>query len=111
MAGRLAGPSSTSGTNWTCLELISGLNRDRGVIIVMVLHDLNHAARFSDRMIAMSSGDVVADGSPAEVLTSRLLRDCFGVAASVVTDPVTGSPMCIPHSSALSDDEENAAQQ
>ena len=91
------------------LELISGLNRDRGVTIVMVLHDLNHAARFSDRMIAMSAGEVVADGPPAEVLTPRLLRDCFGVEASVVPDPVTGSPMCIPHSPIFSEDEENAA--
>ncbi len=91
------------------LELITGLNRDRGVTIVMVLHDLNHAARFSDRMIAMSGGDVVADGPPEEVLTPRLLRDCFGVEASVVNDPVTGSPMCIPHSPIFSDDEEHAA--
>ena len=91
------------------LELVSGLNRDRGVTIVMVLHDLNHAARFSDRMIAMSDGDVVADGPPAEVLTPRLLRDCFGVEASVVADPVTGSPMCIPHAPIFSADEENAA--
>ncbi|MDE0675072.1 MAG: ABC transporter ATP-binding protein, partial [bacterium] len=74
------------------LELISGLNRDRGVTIVMVLHDLNHAARFSDRMIAMSGGDVVADGPPAQVLTPRLLRDCFGVEASVGPDPNPGSP-------------------
>lgn len=91
------------------LELISGLNRDRGVTIVMVLHDLNHAARFSDRMIAMFDGDVVADGSPEQVLTPRLLRGCFGVKASVVTDPVTGAPMCIPHSPILSDAEEHAA--
>ena len=91
------------------LELISGLNRDRGVTIVMVLHDLNHAARFSNRMIAMSDGEVVADGAPAEVLTPSLLRDCFRVEASVVTDPVTGSPMCIPHSPIFSDDEESVA--
>ena len=80
------------------LELVSGLNRDRGVTIVMVLHDLNHAARFSDRMIAMSDGEVVSDGPPSQVLTPELLRDCFGVEASVVTDPKTDSPMCIPHS-------------
>jgi iron complex transport system ATP-binding protein len=86
------------------LELISGLNRQRGVTIVMVLHDLNHAARFSDRMIAMSDGKVAADGAPADVLTPRLLRDCFGVEASVVTDPVTGSPMCIPHSPLFGDE-------
>ncbi len=80
------------------LELVSDLNRDRGVTIVMVLHDLNHAARYSDRMIAMSDGQVVADGAPAQVLTPLLLRDCFAVEASVVTDPKSESPMCIPHS-------------
>ena len=80
------------------LQLVSGLNRDRGVTLVMVLHDLNHAARFSDRMIAMSGGEVVADGPPDQVLTPGLLRDCFEVEASVVADPRTGSPMCIPYS-------------
>ena len=80
------------------LQLVAGLNRDRGVTIVMVLHDLNHAARFSDRMIAMSGGRVVADGAPSQVLTPELLRSCFGVEASVVTDPKTDSPMCIPYS-------------
>lgn len=78
------------------LQLVSGLNRDQGVTIVMVLHDLNHAARFSDRMIAMYQGKVVADGVPAEVMTPELLRDCFGVVASVFTDPQTGSPVCTP---------------
>ena len=91
------------------LELVSGLNRDRGVTVVMVLHDLNHAARFSDRMVALSGGEVVADGAPAEVLTPRLLRECFGVEASVITDPKTRSPMCIPHSPIFSDDEQDAA--
>ncbi len=91
------------------LQLVSGLNRQRGVTIVMVLHDLNHAARFSDRMIAMSDGEVVADGIPGKVLTPRLLRECFGVKASVVTDPKTGAPMCIPHSPIFSDDHQNAA--
>ena len=80
------------------LQLVSGLHRERGVTIVMVLHDLNHAARFSDRMVAMSDGEVVADGAPGEVLTPGLLRDCFGVDATVVTDHKTGSPMCIPYS-------------
>ena len=93
------------------LQLVSGLNRRRGVTIVMVLHDLNHAARFSDRMIAMSDGEVVADGPPAEILTPRLLRDCFGVVASVVTDPKTRSPMCIPHTPIFSDDKPREANE
>ncbi len=87
------------------LQLVSSLNRARGVTLVMVLHDLNHAARFSDRMVAMSGGEVVADGTPGEVLTPGLLRDCFGVEASVVTDPRTGSPMCIPYFPILQEDD------
>lgn len=79
------------------LQLVSRLNRDRGVTILMVLHDLNHAARFSDRLVAMSGGEIVADGAPDEVLTTGLLRNVFRVEASVITDPGTGAPMCIPY--------------
>ena len=84
------------------LGLVSRLNRDHGVTVVMVLHDLNHAARFADRMIAVSGGAVVADGPPAEVLTPELMRECFGVEASVMKDPRTGAPMCIPHTTVSS---------
>jgi iron complex transport system ATP-binding protein len=55
-------------------------------------------------MITMSDGKVAADGTLTEVLTPQLLRDCFGVEASVVTDPVTGSPMYIPHSPVFVDE-------
>ncbi|MCY3663028.1 MAG: ABC transporter ATP-binding protein [bacterium] len=79
------------------LGLVSGLNRDHGVTVVIVLHDLNHAARFADRMIAVLEGEVVADGPPTEVLTPGLLRECFGVEAWVTKDPETGAPVCIPH--------------
>ena len=88
------------------LGLVSRLNTDHGVTVVMVLHDLNHAARFADRMIAVLEGDVVADGPPAEVLTPGLLRECFGVEASVMQDPRTGAPMCIPHTTIPSGDDD-----
>jgi len=89
------------------LGLVSRLNREHGVTVVMVLHDLNHAARFADRMIAILDGEVVADGTPAEVLTPGLLRECFGVEASVMEDPWTGAPMCIPHTTIPSGDVES----
>ena len=88
------------------LELICRLNREQGVTVVMVLHDLNHAARFADRLIAMSGGTVIADGAPIEVVTPGLLRDCFGVEASVQPDPRTGAPMCIPHATIASANDE-----
>lgn len=79
------------------LDLIRRLNRDRGKTVVMVLHDLNQAARFADRMVAMDGGRVVADGPPAVVLTPELLARTFRIRASVVTDPTCGAPVCLPY--------------
>jgi iron complex transport system ATP-binding protein len=79
------------------LELIRRLNRERGKTVVMVLHDLNQAARFADRMVAMADGRIVADGPPAAVLTPELLARLFRIRASVVTDPACGAPVCLPY--------------
>jgi iron complex transport system ATP-binding protein len=79
------------------LDLVRRLNRERGITIVMVLHDLNQAARFSDQMVALHRGQIVAQGTPHEVVTSELLADVFGVLADVMTDPRTGSPLCLPY--------------
>src|SRR6476619_3831792 len=61
------------------LELVHRLNVERGMTIVLVLHDLNHAARYSKRMIALDGGRIVADGTPSEVLTTSMLASVFGV--------------------------------
>jgi iron complex transport system ATP-binding protein len=63
---------------------------------VMVLHDLNLAARYADRLIAMRDGQIVADGSPKDVLTAELLRTVFDLEAQVIDDPVAGTPMVVP---------------
>jgi iron complex transport system ATP-binding protein len=79
------------------LELVQRLNRERSLTVVLVLHDLNQAARYADRMVALQQGQIVADGPPMAVLTASLLEQVFGVQASIVTDPVTGAPVCLPH--------------
>ena len=79
------------------LQLLARLNRDEGRTILMVLHDLNNAARYSHQVIALSRGRVFDAGPPDEVVTPRLLREVFGVEADVVPDPRTGVPLCIPH--------------
>ncbi|PJI93297.1 ABC transporter ATP-binding protein [Luteimicrobium subarcticum] len=79
------------------LELLSDLNRDRGTTIVMVLHDLNLAVRYSDRLVAMRDGRVVAAGEPDAVVTAELVEEVFGIGALVTTDPVTGDRMVVPH--------------
>jgi iron complex transport system ATP-binding protein len=79
------------------LQLLSRLNREEGRTVLMVLHDLNNAARFSHHMVAMSGGRVFDAGPPEEVMTPELLREVFGVEADIVTDPRSGIPLCIPY--------------
>jgi iron complex transport system ATP-binding protein len=78
------------------LRLVRRINREQGATVVMVLHDLTLAARYSDRLVVLHDGGVVADGTPSEVLTPALLERAFGLHARVVPDPVTGSPMVVP---------------
>jgi iron complex transport system ATP-binding protein len=78
------------------LDLLQRLNRDGGTTVVMVLHDLNEAARYSDRLVAMSEGRIAAYGSPAEVVTEDTVRAVFGIDSRVIPDPVTGTPMVVP---------------
>lgn len=79
------------------LDLLEELN-EQGRTIVMVLHDLNQAARYADEMVALRGGQIVAHGSPEQVMTADTLRHVFGLNARVIPDPVTGTPMCIPMS-------------
>jgi iron complex transport system ATP-binding protein len=79
------------------MHLVQELNTTRGITIVMVLHDLNQAAAYSDRVVCLRQGAIVADGTPAEVLTVDLLRDVFRIDASVIPDPRSGKPVFFPH--------------
>ncbi len=78
------------------LDLLTDLNRARGTTIAMVLHDLNLAARYADRLVARRAGRLHAAGDPADVLTADVVRDVFGMESQVVPDPVSGRPIVLP---------------
>ena len=78
------------------LDLLTDLNRVRGTTIVMVLHDLNLAARYADHLIALVDGRVHAAGGPAAVLTQETVRAVFGLDSRVVVDPTSGRPLMLP---------------
>ncbi len=78
------------------LDLLTDLNRTRGTTIVMVLHDLNLAARYSDHLVALAQGRLVAQGAPESVVTPELVREVFAMDAQVVPDPVSGTPLVVP---------------
>jgi len=78
------------------LDLLTDLNRDRGTTIVMVLHDINLAARYADHLFALRQGRLIASGPPSDVVTRELIGDVFGLDALVIPDPVSGSPIVLP---------------
>ncbi|RWS39161.1 ABC transporter ATP-binding protein [Bacillus mycoides] len=75
------------------------MNLEEHRTIVMVLHDINHAARFSDHMIAMKSGKVIAEGKPSRIMKEDILRDLFQIDARIINDPYDGIPVCIGYQS------------
>lgn len=78
------------------LNLLKRLNAENDCTVVMVLHDLNQAARYADVMIALHGGRIAAHGAPTDVMTPALLRNVFGVEARFTIDEETGRPWCIP---------------
>ena len=76
------------------MDLIAHLNRDEGITVVAVLHDLNLAARYCERMVALREGRVHADGPPSVVMRPDVLRAVFGIRARIAADPETGRPVC-----------------
>ena len=77
-------------------RIVRRLNRERGVTVVMVEHDLNLAAMLAERMVLLSAGRVFADGPPAEVLTEANVSQVFGADVRRQLDPVTGRPLLLP---------------
>ncbi|MBY6153778.1 ABC transporter ATP-binding protein [Vannielia litorea] len=78
------------------LGLMERLVKDHGATVVAVLHDLSQAARHADTMVALKAGRIAAAGPPSEVVTPEVLRAAFNVEATVLTDPDTGTPLCLP---------------
>ncbi|NKX89907.1 ABC transporter ATP-binding protein [Nocardia coubleae] len=78
------------------LDLVDRLHAEFGRTVVMVLHDLNLAIRYSDDLVVMAAGRIVAQGKPADIITAELLAEVFGLDAKVLTDPVSGRPMVVP---------------
>lgn len=78
------------------LDLLHDLNINRKKTIVMVLHDLNHACRYADHLIALRNGRIVVEGDPSEVVTEEIVRDVFGIDCRIVPDPVTDTPLVVP---------------
>jgi iron-chelate-transporting ATPase len=75
------------------LSLVHRLSTERGLGVVVVLHDVNMAARFCDEIIALHSGRLIARGAPADIMTPEKLQAVYGVSMAVMPHPVSGVPV------------------
>ncbi|WP_052810008.1 ABC transporter ATP-binding protein [Streptomonospora alba] len=78
------------------LDLCAELHQERSYTLVAVLHDLNHACRYATHLIAMKDGQVVAEGSPSDIITEELVEEVFCMPVRVIPDPETGTPLVVP---------------
>jgi iron complex transport system ATP-binding protein len=78
------------------LDMIDRLNVELGKTVVMVLHDLNLAARYGHHLVALREGSVCAQGRPVDILDEATVRAVFGLECRMVPDPVYGTPLCVP---------------
>ncbi len=77
------------------MNLIQELNR-LGKTIIVVLHDLNQACRYSDHLVVLKTGELITQGKPEQIFSEKLLLEVFDLQAKIINDPVANSPMCIP---------------
>ena len=78
------------------LDVLDRLHREHDRTIVMVLHDINQAARYAHHMVALTDGRIAHRGTPRDILTSDVLAEVFGIEAEVKMDSLTNAPYCIP---------------
>jgi iron complex transport system ATP-binding protein len=78
------------------LSLVRELTRDKGLTVLIALHDLNLAAQYADRIALLAGGELRLAGAPAEVLTSAHLSAAYDLPVHVIPHPVYGSPLVLP---------------
>ncbi|MGO4839089.1 ATP-binding cassette domain-containing protein, partial [Rhizobiaceae sp. 2RAB30] len=78
------------------LSLVRSLSREADISVVLVLHDINMAARFCDEIVALHSGRLIARGSPDEIMDADVLRDIYGIDMDVLPHPASGRLIALP---------------
>ena len=78
------------------LDLVRYLNREHGLTVVMVLHDLNQAARYAGRVVVLKAGSIYGDGAPEAIITPTTLREVFGVEGHIMRGPDGTSMVVVP---------------
>jgi iron complex transport system ATP-binding protein len=79
------------------LTLVRELNHEHGITVGWVLHDLNQAAAYSDKIIMLKNGQVVCHGIPSRVMTPAMIQQVFNIECSIIQHPMWNVPVCLPN--------------
>ncbi len=77
------------------LLLLKQLNKEQSRTIIMVLHELNNAARFADYVVGVKNGDVICEGTPLEVINTENMAELYGISAKIQYDELNKCPVCV----------------
>ncbi len=80
------------------LDILKSLNRERGITMVLAMHDLNLAAKYCHRLVLLKEGRIVCDGTPADVLQKDIIEDVYEVKVQILKSPMDGSLLIFPES-------------
>ncbi|MFT3872774.1 MAG: ABC transporter ATP-binding protein [Nocardioides sp.] len=78
------------------LDLCAELHERGGRTIVVVMHELNHAARYASHLIVMRDGAILAQGLPRDIVTAELIEQTFDLPCRIIEDPESHTPIVIP---------------
>lgn len=84
------------GYQFELLELIYDLNKRTNLSIIMVLHDLNQAAQYSDEVLVLKDGTLFTHGTPHEIFTEQVIRAIYNIDCKVIYDEDKGFPIILP---------------
>ena len=77
------------------LDLLTDLNREKNITVVMVLHDISIAARYADYLFIMKQGKLIKQGTPSEIINEDIIKEAFGLDCKVIQDPLSHTPLLI----------------
>lgn len=78
------------------MELVREINEKFKITIVMVLHELNQASRYSDRLVIMKQGRIVSDGTPVETINQEMIKHVYQIECDIDNDPISNKPRIHP---------------
>ncbi|MBS5885461.1 MAG: ABC transporter ATP-binding protein [Clostridium sp.] len=77
------------------LNIVKNLNDKHGCTVVMVLHDVNHAAKYSDFIVAMKDGKILYKNTPDLIMSKEVLKDIYNINAELITNENYNVPLCL----------------